>query len=683
MAGIDSYTKIMLHGDGIDGATTFVDEMGGSWSCQDSLIELDTAQKKFGSASFLLGSSDYDLSLDGGLTSALNPGAGDFTFDLWVRFNTLPEPGSFSIFELHEGGSFDNILSLSLYEYNPGACSLEGYASANGSSLGYFNSSDFELSVNTWYHIEFCRYGNTYLMFLAGALIGSNVMAAHEFFLSSGSYKILYSDGVTIWCDEIRYSVGIARHTTNFTPSTEAYAEAVPQTYEESIEDSLGLSDGTTSPIEYDMGIDESLGLDDIQDNEWTLAGGHFFDQNISDDLGVVDEQSAVGNFPNAIDESIDVADSDIFGWPMALADGMTIVDSHAICWPKTIEEILFIYEELKHGWGVSISEDLTLTDSLSYVLGLMISDWITLIDTQTNNWNGREIVPDTLNLYDIATGGKKFADTIDESLVVTDESLYKLTVTVLEYLGFTDLANAVRTGSETVSDTVTMADTPAHALSFLIDEALSVVDANSVIAAFIHTVAESLDLTDTASPIKKIYETATDPLVFTETVSSQGHLYSAVYDTLAMNITVELNGEVYECYVLNTPKFHPSMYSGFDFNSYCVFENRAFGANDTGIYELTGDTDAGATIHTGAILSQTDFGAPNQKRFRHGYLGISGTSPVMVFECEDGTRQAYSIDTKGHVVASSELKSKKWVLSIADYESLDTIKLLPIILTK
>jgi hypothetical protein len=654
--------------------------MGGSWSCQDSLIELDTAQKKFGSASILLGSSDYALSLDGGLTSALNPGAGDFTFDLWLRFGAIPQPGKFSIFRISNAL---NDISLNLYEYSPGLCSLEGYVEANHISLGYFNSSDFNLSINTWYHVEFCRSGNTYLMFLGGALIGSTVMADHEFFLSSGSYDILYSNDVTIWCDEIRYSVGIARHTSSFTPSTEAYAEAVPQTYEESIEESLGLSDGTTSPIEYDMGIDESLGLDDIQDNEWTLAGGHFFDQNISDDLGVVDEQSAVGNFPNAIDESIDVADSDIFGWPMALADGMTIVDSHAICWPKTIEEILFIYEELKHGWGVSISEDLTLTDSLSYVLGLMISDWITLIDTQTNNWNGREIVPDTLNLYDIATGGKKFADTIDESLVVTDESLYKLTVTVLEYLGFTDLANAVRTGSETVSDTVTMADTPAHALSFLIDEALSVVDANSVIAAFIHTVAESLDLTDTASPIKKIYETATDPLVFTETVSSQGHLYSAVYDTLAMNITVELNGEVYECYVLNTAKFQPSMYSGFDFNSYCVFENRAFGANDAGIYELTGTTDAGATIHTGAILSQTDFGAPNQKRFRHGYLGISGTSPVMVFECEDGTRQAYSIDTKGHVVASSELKSKKWVLSIADYESLDTIKLLPIILTK
>jgi hypothetical protein len=124
-------------------------------------------------------------------------------------------------------------------------------------------------------------------------------------------------------------------------------------------------------------------------------------------------------------------------------------------------------------------------------------------------------------------------------------------------------------------------------------------------------------------------------------------------------------------------------MYSGFDFNSYAVFENRAFGANATGIYELTGTTDAGANISTGVIMSQTDFGSPNQKRFRRGYVGISGTSPVMVLETEDGSREAYAIDTNGKFVASHDLKGKKWKLSVADFDELDCIKLIPVILTK
>jgi hypothetical protein len=159
--------------------------------------------------------------------------------------------------------------------------------------------------------------------------------------------------------------------------------------------------------------------------------------------------------------------------------------------------------------------------------------------------------------------------------------------------------------------------------------------------------------------------------------------LYSLIYDTLKMNVIITLGADVYECYVLNTPKFMPSMYSGFDFNSYCVFENRAFGANDTGIYELTGTTDAGNTIHTGIVLNNTDFGSPNQKRFRRGYLGISGTSPVLVMETENGDRKSYTIDVNGKTVFAHDLKSKKWTLSVADFDELETIELIPVILTR
>jgi hypothetical protein len=54
-----------------------------------------------------------------------------------------------------------------------------------------------------------------------------------------------------------------------------------------------------------------------------------------------------------------------------------------------------------------------------------------------------------------------------------------------------------------------------------------------------------------------------------------------------------------------------------------------------------------------------------------------------MVFETESGQREAYSIDTKGKVVVSSDLKSRSWKLSITDFEELSTIKLIPVILTK
>jgi len=365
--------------------------------------------------------------------------------------------------------------------------------------------------------------------------------------------------------------------------------------------------------------------------------------------------------------------------------DGLDLEDDNTslMALSGVIAETIFMYDTLGYRWAVTNNESLVLADATTTVLGIAISDWLTLVDSQMNNWNGREIVPDSLTLYDLAVGSKIFSDTISESVGLSDASIYQLTLTILEYLGFTELTSATVSMTAAIAESAIFSDFPSPALSFSVADILTAVDLSSVAALFMNAVKENIGMTDVSAVYNNIGFAASESLVFAETISNQGYLRTAVYDTLELDATVELNGEVWECYVLNTPKFLPSMYSGFNFNSYCVFENRAFGANDTGIYELTGDTDAGSEIHTGIIFSATDFGMPNQKRFRRGYLGITGDSPVMVFETLKGTREVYNIDTEGKVVASSELKSKKWKLSIADFETLDHIKLIPIILTK
>ncbi len=403
----------------------------------------------------------------------------------------------------------------------------------------------------------------------------------------------------------------------------------------------------------------------------------------ISEDVSVSTTFEAINAM--SVSDGMSIGDAPaprLFGYP-AITEALVAADESLPALSFTLTDVLFVWDVLTHGWAVTNEESLVLADSVSEVLGLMINDYLTLIDSQTNNWNGRETINQNLNLYDIAEQVQKFADTINEDLTIGDTATYALTVAVLEYLGFTDLANAMRTSYPSVSESVALTDSPERAWQEIISDTLQAVDAASVAATFVNVVQEALAAGDAASIMNRMGVSVNESLVLTETISNKGTFYTAVYDTIAMNVTVELAGEVYECYVLNTPKFQPSMYSGFNFNSYCVFENRAFGANDTGIYELTGTTDAGSTIHDGVILSETDFGSPNNKRFRKGYLGISGTAPVMVFECEDGSRKVYSIDTKGMVVASHEQKSKKWKLSIADFNTLDVIKLIPVILSK
>lgn len=369
----------------------------------------------------------------------------------------------------------------------------------------------------------------------------------------------------------------------------------------------------------------------------------------------------------------------------VSVEDNLDLVDTDVVetNFNDILLETLLVYDELHHGWRVTAESSLILADSIQTILGIIVDEWINFIDVQSNNWNGREIISEDVTLFDIAKLAKIYTDSLSDTLNIADVSTYQLTITVLEYLGFTELANAMKSSTAAINDSISITDNPALAFPQSVESILSVVDLSTIAVQFLNSVQSDLGLADVSSLIKRISDTVTDPIIFVDTITSHVHLYSVIYDTLALNVIVELAGEVWECYVLNTPKFHPSMYSGFNFNSYCVFENRVFGANDTGIYELTGDTDAGNQIHTGVILSKTNFNSPNQKRFRRGYLDISGTSPKMILETENGQRQAYTIDEQGKTVASHELKSKSWKLSIADFETLSSMKLIPIILTK
>jgi len=422
---------------------------------------------------------------------------------------------------------------------------------------------------------------------------------------------------------------------------------------------------------------------EDIETGGWS-AQEEFEDiyelSNISASLSGA---GSVYSTSNAEEATISDVASASENYAITINESMVLIDTTTSAYVFIINESLFAWEEIINGWNVTTDENLILTDTQAIVLGLLISDWLTATDTQSNNWNGSEIVNQTLNLYDIAEKYFQISDTINESLVTTDTTTWKLTIAVLEYLGFSSLSSAMKTMASSLSESMALTDTDSYAWATIISEALAAVDVPTVQTTFVNSISESLSPADAASFIKNIGISLNDSLVVTEIVSNLGTFYTSVYDTLKMNVMVELAGEVYECYVLNTPKFMPSMYSGFDFNSYCVFENRAFGANNTGIYELTGTTDAGNTIHTGIILPETDFGSRNQKKFRRAYLGISGTTPVMVCETEDGQRQVYNIDTHGKTVISHDLKSKEWKLSIADFDELETIKLIPVILSK
>lgn len=870
MAVDDSLTKILLHGDGTDGSTTFTDEGGSSWARNSNNIALDTDQKKFGTASFLASSGTDYLNLTGGLTTVINPGASPFTFDGWARYGAVPgQYGTNSTF-FYLYNNADNWMQLSYYNNNtepPSACYFRFEGKAGGVDLGvnYFPSTPANgapVALDTWFHWELSRItGNCYRMFINGTAIGTTASkGSHTYVLSTGSMHLFQSD-VQVWHDEFRYSKAVTRHTDNFVPEIAQYAQVsyshnencitpimtannapspvvitpwntygppyeevgneayrafdrsgstsfltytdiasltvdlgegnaktvtsytvtfgedntywylegsndntnwtqlhksdnfistidgkmrtygiyspgsyryyrlrqsssangylvvyelelietpppAGEHYEETIEDSLALTDELryfTEEVDdtinladripyfeeaiaeavdlmdsfyllYPLSIDEDLAFAEVPALQFKLP--------LSVDEGLDLAEGFTLQFPKSIDESLDLAEGFTATWIKSLNDNLAFADADIAAWVKSLAETLFIYEDALPSWLKSIDESLVLTDSQLVILGILISDWLTLKDSQSNNWHGTEVVPvELLNLYDLPYGARVINRSIAETLDVADTITIQWLVRILEHMQFTELLTAIGTFNHSAADTLTLTDEASRAFDQLIAEVLSLVDLSAVLTTFMPSLAESLGLADTSSSVRFIGKVISDAIGMTDAVGNNLHAYSIVQDAIALNVTVEMDGDVYECYVLNTPKFLPSVYSGFNFNSYCTFEGKAYGANSTGIYELGGETDAGAAINTGVVLSPTTFGIPNSKKLRRAWLGITGATPVLVLEVEGGTRKAYAIDSYGEVGSDRELNGKTWKLSIANFDELDFIKLLPVIL--
>lgn len=227
MAGIDSFTKLMLHCDGADGATAFPDSSSNAYTVTAAVnAQVDTAWKKFGTGAALFDALSYLTVPD---SDDWNFGTGDFTIDFQLRFSAHGSQVGFI------GQYVDDSNYWTLYMGGAPADTISFRAKSGGTDKAAYSKA-WAPSDGTEYHIEFCRIGTTMKLFIEGVdqswtedtAITTNALPDLAEVLTAGR-SIQGGAGwryLAGWMDEVRVSKGIARHTANFTPPTEAYSAA-------------------------------------------------------------------------------------------------------------------------------------------------------------------------------------------------------------------------------------------------------------------------------------------------------------------------------------------------------------------------------------------------------------------------------------------------------------------------
>jgi len=222
---IDSSTVLMLHADGAEGTTTITDS---STSAHSSYTltggYLDSSVKEFGSASLkFTATSSY---LDYSDCAHWYMGTGNFTIDFWVRFDTIPivSENLFSQYSDNNNRVWLQIQPSVKWLY---------FASSSGGAAQWGVSGAFDPVQSQWYHIEVARINSTTLvMWVNGVEIGrQTITSTKEWPDLAGNFEINAQNkttGSVAHYDEFRVSKGIARHTSNFTVPSRAYAAAFP-----------------------------------------------------------------------------------------------------------------------------------------------------------------------------------------------------------------------------------------------------------------------------------------------------------------------------------------------------------------------------------------------------------------------------------------------------------------------
>ncbi len=224
----DIYTKTLLHFDGTQNSTSFVDETGRIWTANGN-AKIDTASKVFGTGSGLFdGTGDY---IDTPDSSDFDVASGDFTVD-W-RF-LLSSTGSVRYIWGQTTATNDS-LSIGAGIWNDNKLFVT-IGTAPGSSVNTYGST--VLSAGVWYHAAYVRSGGSLKTYINGNVdISTSISGVNN---SPGKFsigKLGETSNASIYpyfygrIDEFRFTKGFARWTSNFTPPSQAYFTFDPTLY--------------------------------------------------------------------------------------------------------------------------------------------------------------------------------------------------------------------------------------------------------------------------------------------------------------------------------------------------------------------------------------------------------------------------------------------------------------------
>ena len=204
--------SLLLHGDGANGSTTFIDNGPAARTITASgSAQISTAQSKFGGASMAF----YTGSVAGHVTTLSHAmfdfGSGDFTIEFWMY---LTATNAAIICQKANGtGTYP----FQVWINASAKLAFRGYNSGGGALLFDFAGAT-TLTTGAWHFCQARRSGTTFTVTLNGAVDGTQVVAgallSNADLVTVGDYATGAAGPVRGFLDDVRITKGVVRAVT-------------------------------------------------------------------------------------------------------------------------------------------------------------------------------------------------------------------------------------------------------------------------------------------------------------------------------------------------------------------------------------------------------------------------------------------------------------------------------------
>lgn len=206
---------LLLGLDGADGAAATTDESTSAHTVTvNGNAQLDTAQKKFGTAALLLDGVGDFLSISSSADFAI---AGDYTIEGF--FYSVDVTANKALVQLQINAA--NRITIG---HNNDMLYFYSETTGGGGATRIQGGTPLDA---TWHHFALTKESGVWRLFLDGTLIGTSSTSvfptgnlAAYIGRSGTSGSALDFNG---WLDEIRFTKGVARYTATFTPPSELF----------------------------------------------------------------------------------------------------------------------------------------------------------------------------------------------------------------------------------------------------------------------------------------------------------------------------------------------------------------------------------------------------------------------------------------------------------------------------